>query len=250
MTLSRVLLVTIQAIANGLVCTPPNPTPQKQRYHTEQMYILQIAPFIFKCHQIIAYCCAAFEILYYLSTTLAPSLAPSLLKAPLSPYAQSTLTTLTCPLQRPGTTAPPYLSTTPTLCLGVLAVALGAYIRLDCYKTLGNLFTFDLTLDPHHRLITTRFYRYVRHPAYTGSMLLVAGLTLAHLTQGSWMTECGPLARSRVSGVVVWATWWLWTFCCGISRADAEDKQMRKVFREEWDTWAKEVPWWFLPGLV
>jgi len=48
MSLTRAALVVIQAFANGIVCSPPNPTPQKQRYHTEQMYILQIAPAVFK----------------------------------------------------------------------------------------------------------------------------------------------------------------------------------------------------------
>lgn len=48
MSISRVALVLIQAFANQLACTPPNPTPPKGRYHTDEIYILQIAPFIFK----------------------------------------------------------------------------------------------------------------------------------------------------------------------------------------------------------
>lgn len=63
------------------------------------------------------------------------------------------------------------------------------------------------------------------------------------------MTECGPL-RSKASAIVVWAVWWLWTFCVGISRADAEDKEMRKLFKEEWTAYAAAVPWWFFPGLI
>jgi len=48
MSISRVALVLVQAFSNQLACTPPNPTPQKGRYHTDEIYILQIAPFIFK----------------------------------------------------------------------------------------------------------------------------------------------------------------------------------------------------------
>lgn len=48
MSLPRVTLVAVQAICNHLACTPPNPTPSKARYHTEELYILQIAPFVFK----------------------------------------------------------------------------------------------------------------------------------------------------------------------------------------------------------
>jgi hypothetical protein len=48
MSVVRVALLAIQAISNHLACTPPNPTPTKGRYHTEQLHILQIAPLIFK----------------------------------------------------------------------------------------------------------------------------------------------------------------------------------------------------------
>ncbi|KAF8890254.1 hypothetical protein CPB84DRAFT_1400730 [Gymnopilus junonius] len=235
MSLPRVVLVSVQAIFNGLACTPPNPTPQKLRYHTEEMYILQIAPLIFKLHQIIAYLCALFEILYYLRAVI-----------PISSPAPA-LTDLICPASpAPGSSA---LLLSPSFVVGVVAVVLGAYIRLDCFKALGQLFTFDLTVHPEHRLITSRFYAYVRHPAYTGSLMLVFGLAFSHLTRGSWLTECGPL-RSERSALVVWAVWWLWTFCVGISRADAEDKQMKKLFKEEWETYAVAVPWWFFPGII
>lgn len=53
MSISRVALVLVQAFANQLACTPPNPTPSKGRYHTDEIYILQIAPFIFKVRLII-----------------------------------------------------------------------------------------------------------------------------------------------------------------------------------------------------
>lgn len=130
-----------------------------------------------------------------------------------------------------------------------MAVVLGTYIRLDCFRTLGQLFTFDLTVLPEHKLVTSRFYAYVRHPAYTGSILLVAGLAFSHLTEGSWMTECGPL-RIPGASIVVWALWWTWTLSVGVSRAEAEDKQMKKLFKTEWETYAANVPWWFFPGLI
>ena len=208
-----------------------------------------------QCHQLIAYLCAVFEVLYYLRSIIASSTA-----SPSSP-----LSAFVCPAASNNLPAPPFLiKPTPIFLLGVLAVLLGAYIRLDCFKTLGPLFTFDLTVQPDHQLVTRRFYAYVRHPAYTGSMLLVVGLALSHLTRGSWLTECGPLAWTRgtqptrgglgIGGetlrIAVWASWWLWTFCVGISRADAEDRQMRKLFNEKWDAYAQQVPWWFLPGLI
>jgi protein-S-isoprenylcysteine O-methyltransferase Ste14 len=248
MSLSRVALVTVQAICYQVALTPPNPTPSKGRYHTQQLYILQIAPLIFKVswtpsplllfslyplqiQQFITWGWAIFEVLYYLRVVV-PITSPT-------PF----VTSIICLPPQPN------IRLTPSFIIGVIAVILGTYIRLDCFKTLGQLFTFDLTIHPEHKLITSRFYAYVRHPAYTGSLLLVFGLAFSHLTRGSWMRECGPL-RASSSAIVVWALWWLWTLSVGISRADAEDKQMRKLFPEEWDAYAAAVHWWFFPGLI
>lgn len=46
--LSRASLVFVQAAFNQAACTPPNKTPPKFRYHTEEPFLLQIAPLIFK----------------------------------------------------------------------------------------------------------------------------------------------------------------------------------------------------------
>ncbi|KAF9444358.1 hypothetical protein P691DRAFT_348749 [Macrolepiota fuliginosa MF-IS2] len=237
MPVSRVALVLIQAFANQLACTPPNPTPSKGRYHTDELYILQIAPFIFKCHQIIFWLCATFEVLYFLQPYIP-------LPSPLTPTLTSALV---CP-SNPNQSSDP-IHVTPSFITGIISVVLGSYVRLDCFRALGRMFTFDLTIHPEHTLITNRFYAYVRHPAYTGSLLLVGGLTLSHLTKGSWLTECGPLTSSG-SALVVWALWWLWTICVGVSRAHAEDRQMRKLFKDEWDVYAANVPWWFFPGII
>ena len=75
--------------------------------------------------------CALFEILYY-STTLVPSTS-------LSP----TVSTIICPR-----TSDPHIRVTPMFTIGIVAVVLGSYIRLDCFRTLGQLFTFDLTIHP------------------------------------------------------------------------------------------------------
>ena len=184
-------------------------------------------------HQIIVWFCAAFEILSYLATI-----------APFSSPLPISTATLFCPLSPPTS-----LQITPLFVIGVLAVTLGTYIRLDCFQALGELFTFDLTVHPNHHLVTSRFYAYVRHPAYTGSILIVAGLAFSHFTAGSWLTTCGPL-RIPGTAVVIWTLWWAWTLCVGFSRAEAEDRQMHKLFKAEWEAYATRVPWWFFPGLI
>ncbi|KAJ7091702.1 hypothetical protein C8R43DRAFT_938848 [Mycena crocata] len=234
MSFPRVALVVIQAAFNELACTPPNPTPSKGRYHTETLYIFKIAPLILRIHQLILRLCTAFEILFYLISL------PQFSSA-LSPYT---------PFLSLSSHPHAALHTTPLFVAGVAAVVLGACIRLSCFHALGELFTFDLTIHPQHRLVTTGLYAYVRHPAYTGSLTIVAGLALSHLSPGSWLWECGPLHLAPWAGVGIAAVWWLWTLGIGLSRVEAEDKQMRALFPEEWDAYAERVPCWFIPGVI
>ena len=46
--LIRSVLVVTQALSNHWAFVPPNKTPEKGRFHTEEAYFLQIAPTIFK----------------------------------------------------------------------------------------------------------------------------------------------------------------------------------------------------------
>ncbi|ESK84341.1 hypothetical protein Moror_10201 [Moniliophthora roreri MCA 2997] len=228
MSFIRASLTTAQAIAHHYAMTPPNPTKEDTRYHKEEWWVLQIAPFIFRMHSVVLWVCACFETLSYLSAL----------------QTRSSLSLFTCPV-----TADASIRTTPMFLIGSLALFLGAYIRLDCFKALGHLFTFDLTVHSDHKLITDRFYGYVRHPAYTGSLLLVAGITFSHFTEGSWLTECGPLQSPMVVSVV-WAAWWAWVVAVALSRVKAEDTEMKKRFSQQWEEYAIEVPWWFFPGIA
>ncbi|KAJ7087688.1 hypothetical protein B0H15DRAFT_300757 [Mycena belliarum] len=230
MSLFRVALVIVQATYNELACTPPNATA-KGRYHTDQLYIFQIGPLILRAHQLILRFCVVFEILYYLASRPQSSA--------LTSYKSLLWLTPANPV-RP----------TQLFVVGVVAVVLGASLRLACFHALGTLFTFDLTVQPHHRLITEGPYVYVRHPAYTGSLAIIAGLAFSHLSPGSWLWECTPLHCAPACGVLLGAVWWLWTLGIGLSRVKAEDEQMRALFPKEWDAYAKATPWWFIPGVV
>ncbi|KAJ7459311.1 hypothetical protein FB451DRAFT_1046280 [Mycena latifolia] len=235
MSLSRAALVVIQAVFNELACTPPNPTPEKGRYHTETLYIFRIAPLILRIHQLTLRLCTVLEVLAYLLSL--PAFA-SLALSPLLPLAA------------------PALRTTPLFVLGVVAVVLGASLRLVCFRALGAFFTFDLTIHPSHRLITTGPYSLVRHPAYTGSLTIVAGLAFSHLSAGSWVVECGLRGAGLEAGgaacaaALLGAVWWVWTLGIGLSRVRAEDAQMRALFPDEWDKYAARVRWWWIPGVI
>ena len=147
----------------------------------------------------------------------------------------------------------PYLSVTPTTLFGVFLMAFGTFVRLKCYKALGSLFTFDLCIKPEHRLVTSGPYGFVRHPAYLGSLCLMAGLTFVGLTRGSWIIECAVGSHrngAMFAAQCAWISWWMYTAGVGYTRAVAEDEQMRNRFGEEWERYAMKVRYWFVPGLV
>lgn len=62
---------------------------------------------------------------------------------------------------------------------GVTLFALGLALRNWAAHTLGDFFSLNVTIFERQELITRGPYRYCRHPAYSGSLLQIIGLTLA-----------------------------------------------------------------------
>ena len=131
--------------------------------------------------------------------------------------------------------------------IGLLFTLVGMLIRIRCFQELGQLFTFDLSILPDHKLVTSGSYSYVRHPSYTGSILIVIGLSLSQMTAGSVLVDCSFIGTLGIR--FLWVAWWTWTLSVGISRVLAEDKELQKLFGSEWDAYAAATKYWFFPGL-
>lgn len=67
--LVRSSLVLVQALCNQIACTPPNKTPSKGRYHTEEASILQLAPLMFKVINLLALLLLLIKILLLFRST-------------------------------------------------------------------------------------------------------------------------------------------------------------------------------------
>ncbi|OBZ73651.1 hypothetical protein A0H81_06272 [Grifola frondosa] len=129
--------------------------------------------------------------------------------------------------------------------------ATGTLIRVACYRYLGRFFTFKLALRDEHRLITSGPYAVVRHPAYTGAIVLFAGIAMFQLGPGSWWRECMGLWDS-VPGKALTAVWMGVLSAIPISvfmRTGAEDKILRDEFKMQWDVWARNTPYKLIPGI-
>lgn len=140
--------------------------------------------------------------------------------------------------------------TFPCFC-GSLLVTFGAFLRFQCYQSLGKLFTFELSIHKDHALITTGPYSIVRHPSYTGAIMVLTGTFIVNATRGSWLRECGGW-KSAVGKVFIWL--WVAAAVSSVSgvvlrRIPGEDAAMKRQFGKEWDEWAHRVRYRLIPGV-
>ena len=62
------------------------------------------------------------------------------------------------------------------LIAGICCFCFGVIFRCLAIRKLGKYFKF--TLEKPDRIITAGIYRYMRHPSYFGSILIILGLSL------------------------------------------------------------------------
>jgi protein-S-isoprenylcysteine O-methyltransferase Ste14 len=62
--------------------------------------------------------------------------------------------------------------------VGLILIVCGLFIRWIAIFSLKHQFTVDVSITKDHRIIRKGIYRFVRHPAYAGSLLSFFGLGL------------------------------------------------------------------------
>jgi protein-S-isoprenylcysteine O-methyltransferase Ste14 len=60
--------------------------------------------------------------------------------------------------------------------LGVMIYLAGYVIRIYAARTLKRQFSFYVTIQENHQLVTTGIYSLIRHPVYLGTILAVLGM--------------------------------------------------------------------------
>ncbi|KAF8186385.1 hypothetical protein BJ912DRAFT_852268 [Pholiota molesta] len=146
---------------------------------------------------------------------------------------------------------PPKLALSKLSALGGVMIIVGTLIRLTTYRYLGRFFRYEASIQKDHQLIVTGPYSIVRHPSYTGFLISHPGWFLWQLSPGSWVRESG--LWDTVAGKIVVLTYAeaiiFGTVYTVLRRMKAEDDALRKVFGEKWEQWAKEVPYFVIPGV-
>ena len=102
-----------------------------------------------------------------------------------------------------------------------LSLAIGAGIVL--LGTAVRLYASGYILK-NQELATSGPYGFVRHPLYTGNILIIIGFSVASAT---WWTA-----------LVAVAFFWFYY----PTAIEYEDRKLRRIFGERWETWAAQVP--------
>ena len=222
----QLCLLLLTTLLFHIGVTNPNSTSNTDHVPYESATLKFAVLFGPRLGKLLIWTCTLYQVVYlYLQAALSPSIS-----------------TFFPQVARIGDPLP--LSLMPVL--GYMCMILGGLGRIWCYRTLGQFFTFELTIRTSHKLIKQGPYAYVRHPSYTFAYLLTIGMFLVH---------------RRLTNFFPHSVWVHFQFgpagflmCCLIffllirSRVAREEAALSEKFGKEWEDYALSTTR-FVPGL-
>ncbi|EIW59333.1 uncharacterized protein TRAVEDRAFT_19787 [Trametes versicolor FP-101664 SS1] len=229
----KALLLLAAAIMSHRVLSPPTPPakPESMSRFGEGDALNNMARWAPIIGQVVVWSLAACEILVLMADKISSTFAAGLIPI----FSSSTA---------------PDLRLSPLFIVGWLLFALGGGLRLLCYRRLGRLFTYHLTIAENHHLVTTGPYAIVRHPSYTAWIAFMSGILLMQVSPGSWFAECGP-SESLVgrSAMTAWVVYNLCIFAWIPARMRREDEALKRQFGDKWLQWSMHTRYKLVPGI-
>jgi protein-S-isoprenylcysteine O-methyltransferase Ste14 len=113
---------------------------------------------------------------------------------------------------------------------GLVLLWLGIALRLWAISTLGRFFKMTIAIQEGHRVIVDGPYRWLRHPCYTGTLLIAIGVGLA---EGDWFSV---------------AIMWVALTIALLTRIRAEERTLRAELGDEYAAYAQRTAR-LVPGL-
>ncbi|RDB24809.1 Protein-S-isoprenylcysteine O-methyltransferase B [Hypsizygus marmoreus] len=235
--LVRILCIIATTVGIGVSLTDPNPLPPSSKEQRTPPTILgrylRIAASKLPFLKVGYYIVGAAEI-----ATLIAARLPS----------SDTVRWILSALSKKGAVA--NLRLTPFSTVGMILVIAGCLLRIQCFRTMGRFFTFQVSLRDNHQLVTKGPYSVVRHPGYTGVLGMYIGVVLWYGSRGSWVRESGLLETVLGKAFVgSFASIIMGSMMALTQRTWEEDKLLRNAFGEKWDEWARRVPYRLIPGI-
>jgi len=115
--------------------------------------------------------------------------------------------------------------------VGLLLIMVGMALRIAAGRALGKWWSLRVEIQPEHALVQTGPYRFVRHPAYLGMLIVCLGLPIAF--QSVWAAVLMALAVWPAVGY----------------RVQVEDALLERHFGDEYRKYARRTPR-LIPGLL
>jgi protein-S-isoprenylcysteine O-methyltransferase Ste14 len=112
---------------------------------------------------------------------------------------------------------------------GLVVEAVGLLIAIWSRRHLGRNWSGEITIKEEHALVQTGPYRWLRHPIYTGILVMYLGVVLV---TGEWLAIAGLL-------VVLFAYW---------RKIRLEEKNLNVAFGEEYNAYRRDT-WALVPGV-
>ena len=131
--------------------------------------------------------------------------------------------------------------------IGYTLMLIGGLGRIWCYRTLGQFFTYEITIQDSHKLVQNGPYAYIRHPSYTSISMVTVGLFLVHRRIAYFFPDKAWVQMQfGVGGFCI---------CCLIltaliaRRVRHEERELQKKFGSEWIGYSATRKR-FIPGLI
>ena len=114
--------------------------------------------------------------------------------------------------------------------IGMLLAVIGIFIRIYSVWTLRHYFSPTVQVSSEQKIVQTGPYKYIRHPAYTGSILALLGISI------SFRSPLGIIANLLIIAVIYGY------------RIKIEEKAMEKSFGLLYENYKKHT-WRLIPHI-
>ena len=113
---------------------------------------------------------------------------------------------------------------------------------------MGRQYTYLVTLQDEHKLVTSGPYAWVRHPGYVSFCIFTIGVALSLFGPGSYWAaaQCEKHIAGKVAGGF-FIGYTSYVSVILLTRMQKEDKVMQKEFKGQWERWARQTPYKLIP---